>query len=52
MITSRREKVISQLKLDMIAIYISTAEATAWGHSKRVKEENKQNDSNIISIER
>jgi hypothetical protein len=39
MITSRRKKVIGQLKLDMMAIYISTAEATARGHAKRAKEE-------------
>jgi bifunctional DNase/RNase len=39
MITSRRHKVIGQLKLDMMAIYISTAEATARGHAKIAKEE-------------
>jgi hypothetical protein len=38
-ITSRRNKVIGQLKLDMMAIYISTAEATARGHAKIAKEE-------------
>jgi hypothetical protein len=29
MISSRRKKVIGQLKLNMMAIYISTVEATA-----------------------
>ncbi len=38
-ITSRRNKVIGQVKLDMMAIHISTAEATARGHAKIAKEE-------------
>lgn len=38
-IISRRDKVIGQAKLDMMAIYISTAEATARGHAKIAKEE-------------
>ena len=37
MITSRREKVIGQLKLDMTAIQISTAEAIARGHANVAK---------------
>ena len=39
MITSRRNKVIGQVKLDMMAIYISTAETTARGHAKVAREE-------------
>jgi hypothetical protein len=39
MITSRRHKVVGQLKLDMTTIYISTAEATARGHAKIAREE-------------
>jgi hypothetical protein len=39
MIISRRNKVIGQLKFDMMAIYISTAEATARGHAKIAQEE-------------
>ena len=38
-ITSRRVKVIGQLKFDMMAIYISTGEATARGHAKIAQEE-------------
>jgi hypothetical protein len=38
-ITSRRIKVIGQLKFDMMAIYISTAEATVRGHAKIAQEE-------------
>jgi len=39
MITNRRNKLISQVKLDMMAIYISTAEATGRAHAKTAKEE-------------
>jgi hypothetical protein len=39
MIISRRNKVIGQLKFDMMAIYISAAEATARGHAKLAQEE-------------
>jgi hypothetical protein len=38
-VIGRRNKVIGQLKLDMMAIYISTAEATARGHARIAKEE-------------
>ena len=38
-ITSRRVKVIGQLKFDMMAVYISTGEATARGHAKIAQEE-------------
>ncbi|CAF1285889.1 unnamed protein product, partial [Rotaria sordida] len=38
-ITNRRSKTIGQFKLDMMAIHISTAGATARGHAKIAKEE-------------
>ena len=38
-ISGRRQKVIGQLKLDMMAIDISIAEAAARGHSNRVRDE-------------
>lgn len=38
MITSRRKKVIGQLKLDITAIHISTVEAIARGHANVAKE--------------
>ena len=38
MITSRRQKVIGKLRLDMTAIHMTAAEATARGHSNVAKE--------------
>jgi hypothetical protein len=41
-ISGRRQKIIGQMKLDMMAIDISVAEAAARGHSNRVKEEHEK----------
>ena len=38
MITSRRQKVIGKLKLDMTAIHLTAGKATARGHSNIAKE--------------
>ena len=41
-ISGRRQKVIGQMKLDMMAIEIAIAEAAARGHSNRVRREREQ----------
>lgn len=58
MITSRREKVVGQLKLDMTAIQISTAEAIARGHANVAKKNKEKlllntalNDTDRIMID-
>jgi hypothetical protein len=38
-LTNRHNKIIGQVKLDMMAIYISTGEAKARGHAKVAEEE-------------
>ena len=54
MITSRRHKLIGQFKLDMMAINISTAEATVRGHASIAREEKEKllstNDNNTDNI--
>jgi ElaB/YqjD/DUF883 family membrane-anchored ribosome-binding protein len=52
MITSRRDKILGQVKLDMMAIYISTAEATARGHAKvTIEEKDKLLSSENATVE-
>jgi hypothetical protein len=51
MIISRRNKVIGQLKLDTMAIHISTAETTAPPHAKIAKEEKEKTLLLLLSLQ-
>jgi hypothetical protein len=50
LVTSHYNKAISQLKLGMMTIYISTAKATARGHAEIAKEDEKMKVFWILAI--